>query len=103
MTLYEKKSNRPSYENKIAGCIHKSGYRVITCNFEGKKIQWSATEIIWMLHYGRLPYKSHVISHRNGDRSDNRLSNLVERTVAECSIEAYKKQRHALRPKKQVA
>jgi hypothetical protein len=55
----------------IAGCLHKSsGYIVLTLNSK----QYKAHRVAWLYVHGEWP--DDEIDHRNGDRSDNRISNL---------------------------
>jgi len=44
--------------------------------FDKFRCQWSAHRVCWMVHYGAWP--QHNISHKNGDKSDNRIANLVK-------------------------
>ena len=54
---------------KIAGAIHKNGYRKI--EFADRK--YGAHQIVFALHYGYIP---NFIDHINSNKSDNRIENL---------------------------
>lgn len=57
---------------RIRGAVSKNGYCVI--HIEGKV--YYAHRLVWLHAYGELPAKGIDIDHINGDRQDNRLSNL---------------------------
>lgn len=70
------------YAGKLAGYINKIGYRCICIN-NGRYL---AHRLIWILVTGRWPQK--LIDHINGDRADNRWSNLREATFSENGFNA---------------
>lgn len=72
-----------------AGVINALGYRTI--GLAGKRHY--AHRIAWLIHYGWWP--SNQIDHINGDRADNRITNLRECSHAENQLN-----RHAPRPNK---
>lgn len=56
----------------IAGCIEKSGHRVLTLDGQS----WVAARIVFKMFY-EVECQDLYVVHRNGDRSDNTPSNLV--------------------------
>lgn len=61
-------SNAP--EGSEAGWNNGNGYRRITI----RERRFFAHRLAWFLHYGEWPNKE--VDHVNGDRSDNRISNM---------------------------
>ena len=72
------RNNRTAKENKIAGSTY-SGYVRIQIN--GR--HYRAHRIAWLLTYGHWP--NNQIDHIDGDRSNNRISNLREATNSQNS------------------
>lgn len=56
---------------KVAGCMHKSGYRQIKL---GNKL-YPAHRIMWIYHNGSID-ENMQIDHINGIKTDNRIENL---------------------------
>lgn len=61
----------------VAGHRNVLGYR--TLNFKGRRYQ--AHHVAWAFHHGRWP--AGILDHINGERDDNRVSNLREVTASE--------------------
>lgn len=58
-------------KSSVAGCIHSSGYKVVTINSQSYKLH----RVIWIMLFGHIP-NGFYIDHINGIKSDNRLQNL---------------------------
>ena len=64
----------------VAGHIEKQGYRVVVVDWKPYK----AHQIIWLHVYGEwVEYPKFEIDHINGDRADNRISNLRKVTKSQ--------------------
>ena len=95
-----KLTNLYAYNNSVkpgqeAGTL-ESGYRMVGIN----RKQYPAHRLIWLMTYGQMPTRK--VTHKNGKRDDNRLSNL--RIVDIGTRFRPKKRRvlHRMRPKPKV-
>jgi hypothetical protein len=79
--IFEKPANAGSRGRKIGGyivgCKNTIGYIVVSIN----KKKYYAHRLAWFYVHGEWP--EHHIDHINGDRSDNRISNLRKSTNSE--------------------
>lgn len=71
---WKRNQARRSPRGSIAGTINQNGYREIKI----KNKSFRAHRLAWQIYYGRITKME--IDHINGDRSDNRISNLREVT-----------------------
>jgi len=67
----EKPSNLKHLIGKVAGCLHRSGYR----NIKIKNNIYPAHRLIWIYHHGNCR-SDMQIDHINGLKDDNRIENL---------------------------
>jgi len=64
----------------VAGA-DKDGYvQIIFTDDSGKRHQWRAHRLAWWFMTGKKPAKGMDIAHDDGDRSNNRWTNLFEET-----------------------
>ena len=66
------------YAGKIAGGLIPDGYIAVALTYLGEQRKYRAHRIAFAMTYGRWP--RHEIDHKNGVRSDNRITNLREAT-----------------------
>lgn len=62
---------------RAGGISH--GRRVISLD----NVKFYSTHLIWCIVYDRLPLPGHIIIHKNGDTTDDRLENLEEISLSE--------------------
>lgn len=62
-------------KNKIAKSYDIYGHQILATKRQNKYFSIRAEYFIWYLKYGTIPFK---IYHINGNKSDNRISNLKE-------------------------
>ena len=78
--IFEYKDGNLIRKNKVAGCLHKSGYRQIKVN----NVIYPAHRLIWIFHNGSIN-ENMQIDHINGIKDDNRIENLRLVTVQQNS------------------
>jgi hypothetical protein len=69
--IFEYKDGNLIRKNKIAGSLHKSGYRQIKIN----NVIYPAHRLIWIFCNGSID-ENMQIDHINGIKDDNRIENL---------------------------
>lgn len=65
---------RARIAGRVAGSLHKKGYRQIQIVIGGKLLGFKAHRLAWLFTHGEWP--SEQIDHINGERDDNRIENL---------------------------
>lgn len=73
--IYWKTSGSGRLLDRPAGSLETNGYYSVCIN----GIRLKLHRVIWLLHYGRWPEK--FIDHIDGDKTNNRISNLREATT----------------------
>lgn len=66
-----KPNNLKHLIGKIAGCLHKSGYRTVKIG----QTSYPAHRLMWIYHNGSID-ESLQVDHINGNKDDNRIENL---------------------------
>lgn len=57
---------------KLAGCLDKDGYRVITIDYSEHR----GHQLVWLLETGA--YSEKILDHKDGNPANNRIDNLRE-------------------------
>lgn len=77
-------------EGKIYNRFHRElvgtvtdGYHIIGTTYHEVKVNIMAHRAVWIAVHGRTPEHGMQIDHINGDKTDNRIENLIERTDKE--------------------
>lgn len=65
-----------------AGSIHKSGYLMVGLRGIARTTRYAAAHrLAWLIYYGELP--KNIIDHIDGNKTNNRISNLRDATYKE--------------------
>jgi len=81
-----------SWAGSVAGVINGRGYRVITIQYK----LFRAHRLAWVYVYGNTLDQNTEIDHINGDRGDNRISNLRLSTKSQNQANSKKKGQNGL-------
>lgn len=73
----------------IAGCIEAKGYRTLHTQINGFRYHAKAHRIVWIYFNGKIPVGLEI-NHKNGIKSDNRLSNLELITPSQNQTHSYR-------------
>jgi hypothetical protein len=69
--IFEYKDGDLIRKDKVAGCLHKAGYRQIKVN----NVIYPAHRLVWVYHNGSID-ENMQIDHINGIKDDNKIENL---------------------------
>jgi hypothetical protein len=86
------------YKGRSAGAVSVKGRQVIDLVIDGKNFKFYSSRIAWKIFYKKEP--SYQIDHINGDKLDDRISNLRE--VTNSQNQCNSKKRNNNRPYKGV-
>lgn len=68
-------------EFSLAARKRKDGYKRIRISYGGREYEFLEHRVVWLITHNEWP--KHHLDHINGDKSDNRLSNLREATPSQ--------------------
>lgn len=76
-------SNRRGSMRRLHSQTNRDGYQSVTFSVDGRSVGRLLHRLMLTTFVGEPPTDQHVTRHLNGDRADNRLSNLAWGTQAE--------------------
>ena len=81
-----------AWNRKFAGKTAGYGFGILGKVVKIESKTYSIARIVWALHYGEVLNRHVVLYHRNGDRRDNRVINLLvgSRNISEVIAELHK-------------
>lgn len=77
--LWRENVSSRAMKGNVAGTLAGCGYKTVSVG----GVKYYAHRLAWFIHYGEWP--KHQIDHINGERGDNRISNLRDVTNRENS------------------
>ena len=72
--------------SRLKGCRGQRGYICICFRLHGKTLKVKLHQVVFTLHYGRMPRQ---VDHINGDPTDNHFENLREVTLSDNNRNRY--------------
>ena len=72
--------------SRLKGCRGQRGYILIAFRLHGKTLKVKMHQVVFTLHYGRMPRE---VDHINGDPTDNHFENLREATPSDNIFNRY--------------
>lgn len=75
--FYWRETTRGTIADEEAGSVRQNGYRAITIDWKS----YYAHRLVWLWETGNWP--KYNVDHKNGNRDDNRVENLRDRTTSQ--------------------